>query len=377
MSVIAINKDSYTEQIIKVLRHEIETGALPPLSKLPSTRVLAEKFGVSKTVILFALNELEKSRLIVRKARSGVYVSEMASNPDFLEVLIFVFDHNVGKQSFINRILSVVSSKAAGGKVNFYSRIVNLASFQNYSKDYILRLVKAEIAKLSQTFHSDCAMIIAPPFKKEEIIECVKLPFPTVFLGNFEDGDYEDISYNRIGFEENHYDFLIDYAKEKNFKEVFLVIPDVLKQRKGSELAIKHAELKAKESHIKVSCFWEKNSRHKDIQKREQGRIETANEILASKKDKTIIGFDSVLEIDKMIDYLAENGFPPRKDQHEFAVSARYTNRICEEGIVPFDFQDEDIELFNQYLCNKLHDLAAGQLKNYRFDYKLNKTIRG
>ncbi|MFC8047977.1 GntR family transcriptional regulator [Nocardia sp. NPDC057353] len=66
-------------QIARELRNEIEAGRLRPGQKLPSTRALAEQFGVSVAPINDAMALLEQEGLVVSRPRSGRMVSDTAA----------------------------------------------------------------------------------------------------------------------------------------------------------------------------------------------------------------------------------------------------------------------------------------------------------
>ena len=68
------------ESISRDLRAEIATGALPPLGRLPSESQLTKRYGVSRPTVLRALRDLMAEGLIERRAGSGTFVRETASD---------------------------------------------------------------------------------------------------------------------------------------------------------------------------------------------------------------------------------------------------------------------------------------------------------
>lgn len=62
-------------QLVEQLRIWIISGRLPPGSKLPSVRELAEIAKVNPNTMQRALNELEDERLIFTERTNGKYVS--------------------------------------------------------------------------------------------------------------------------------------------------------------------------------------------------------------------------------------------------------------------------------------------------------------
>ncbi|MBO0853607.1 MAG: GntR family transcriptional regulator [Nocardia sp.] len=71
--------DARHRQIAREIRNEIEAGRLRPGQKLPSTRVLAEQFGVSVAPVNDAMAILEEEGLVVSRPRSGRMVSDTAT----------------------------------------------------------------------------------------------------------------------------------------------------------------------------------------------------------------------------------------------------------------------------------------------------------
>ncbi|WP_062265217.1 phosphonate utilization transcriptional regulator PhnR [Endozoicomonas arenosclerae] len=63
-------------QIIRTaLNEQIESGALKPGSKLPSERLLSEKFGTTRITLRESLSSLEADGLVYREDRRGWFVS--------------------------------------------------------------------------------------------------------------------------------------------------------------------------------------------------------------------------------------------------------------------------------------------------------------
>lgn len=74
----AIEASSGRERAL-LLRNHLEslvTRQLHPHDKMPSERILAEHFGVTRTTVRHALNQLEHDGLIYRQHGSGTFVAE-------------------------------------------------------------------------------------------------------------------------------------------------------------------------------------------------------------------------------------------------------------------------------------------------------------
>lgn len=74
----ALDRSNRTDEIAKWIRSEIESGALPPGSKLEE-RELADKFQVSKTPVREALIQLASRGFIELRQRKGATVSILSA----------------------------------------------------------------------------------------------------------------------------------------------------------------------------------------------------------------------------------------------------------------------------------------------------------
>ena len=69
---------SKTSFVVQQLAEEIRSGKFKPGEKLPSMRTLGERFGVSTMVLYQAANQLEEMGLLLRGARSGLFIPKNA-----------------------------------------------------------------------------------------------------------------------------------------------------------------------------------------------------------------------------------------------------------------------------------------------------------
>jgi GntR family transcriptional regulator len=67
------------DQLVDLWKEKIETE-LDPNSKLPSERKIASRYGVSRTTVRLAFQELEKIGYICRKHGKGTFVSDLSKN---------------------------------------------------------------------------------------------------------------------------------------------------------------------------------------------------------------------------------------------------------------------------------------------------------
>ncbi len=68
--------DSLSDQIYGIFKKAIQQGQLQPGSKLPSTREISEKLGVSRPTVFVSIDQLAMEGYIEVRSGSGVYVRE-------------------------------------------------------------------------------------------------------------------------------------------------------------------------------------------------------------------------------------------------------------------------------------------------------------
>jgi GntR family transcriptional regulator len=76
MTIDPTNPLSPSKQIATVLRANIESGELPPGSKLPSERELAERFSVAPQTAREAVKVLKNEGLVIGQAGKGIFVRQ-------------------------------------------------------------------------------------------------------------------------------------------------------------------------------------------------------------------------------------------------------------------------------------------------------------
>ena len=69
-----VTRPPFHEQVADDLRQKIRAGTYPPGSKLPSYSELRKQYGVSETVIRYALHTLRMEGLTEGQQGKGVYV---------------------------------------------------------------------------------------------------------------------------------------------------------------------------------------------------------------------------------------------------------------------------------------------------------------
>jgi GntR family transcriptional repressor for pyruvate dehydrogenase complex len=72
------NPPNLTERVAGALLEKIDQGAFAPGTRLPSESVLAEEFGVSRTVLREAISRLKHEGVVEGRQGSGVFVTGQA-----------------------------------------------------------------------------------------------------------------------------------------------------------------------------------------------------------------------------------------------------------------------------------------------------------
>ncbi|MGI6109246.1 MAG: GntR family transcriptional regulator [Eubacteriaceae bacterium] len=80
-----IKKQPLYEQLVDLLKEKIE-NELEPNSMLPSERELSEQYGLSRTTVRLALQELERMGYIYRQHGKGTFVSKLSEQATDLAV---------------------------------------------------------------------------------------------------------------------------------------------------------------------------------------------------------------------------------------------------------------------------------------------------
>jgi len=93
-------------QLKSILQGQIQRGELPPDSKLHSEHELCRMYGISRTVVREALNELVHDRFIYRIQGKGTFISGRKEEQDFAGSNIGFSGEMIGKgREIITRIL--------------------------------------------------------------------------------------------------------------------------------------------------------------------------------------------------------------------------------------------------------------------------------
>ena len=103
-------------KIYEEIKKRILQGDFDSSDKLPSTRVLAKTFGVSRNPILWALRELERDGLIEKFAGSGVFIKK--NKELFADASPALAANTKSKRTILStRICWIMSMCIAGEKI--------------------------------------------------------------------------------------------------------------------------------------------------------------------------------------------------------------------------------------------------------------------
>ena len=170
-------------EVAEMLAKAIYTEKIPPNAPLPSTRELAEQYAVSQPTILAACDRLEAEDLIVRQNRRKIYVKAHLDPASAKEILYFSMGGNERNTLLSQAVWHLIEKSSEDGSFDFFTRLV---SRLRRGTEFAKRL-KIEICKLEKLGFLDCAVIHALGFTESAVNQCRKLPFPIVFLGDFDE----------------------------------------------------------------------------------------------------------------------------------------------------------------------------------------------
>jgi len=120
-----IKRDSpipYYFQLEKFLKEEIESGRWQPGQKIPSEAELCEAFGVSRTVVRQALNELVNEGLLYRRKGKGTFVAKPKIAESLVQSLTGFYEDMVARGlTPVTQVLEqklIPASKKVAGMLN-------------------------------------------------------------------------------------------------------------------------------------------------------------------------------------------------------------------------------------------------------------------
>ena len=375
MISIQTGRECSLETITKYLEKQILAGLLPPLSKLPTTRQIAEQFSVSQPLVIKSIRELEKRRLVFSRGRKGLFVSATAAMPEIIEVLIFSFEGTIDNNAFVRRVTSFYDSPLAIGRMNFQIRSVNVPLARKSDEEFKRRILKDEIVKLNQ-WHCHCAVIVGTEFRKEEIRICSALPFPTLFLGDFQEGDYDDLCYNRLGFATDTYHPLMERMEQTGIRHLTVFLPDNLSGvpylKEPTEKLRKFCRKTG--TRLRICTVREPNT--PDREKRALERQTVFKELLKDGvAEREIFCFRFGNHCEEWIDEFRRSGIRIRESFHEILFSDSKELLPHIPGVFQEFVMQEELDRQYEFQISTINSLAAGKLSGFRGNFQTRFSL--
>ncbi len=215
---IASGNSTQSAYVATLIENDIIAGRLAPHSPLKSVRELAEAFKVTRTVVTCAMDILERRNLITRIPRKGVFVKGKTSREGIIDVVFFAMDREPAKSAFVTEMLQIIHSRHTHGDFNFTIRLASSRSERSVEH------LDEEISRLEKFGYPDCAVVIPIHFTRKEVEMFLKLPYPVVFLGDFTDGDYDDLNYYRLAIKNKKNKCIVDYAIHKGYRSIMNIV---------------------------------------------------------------------------------------------------------------------------------------------------------
>ena len=212
---------SMSGMVASKIEKDILSGRLVSGSFLKSSREMAAIYKVSKTVIGDAIEILAQKNLILRLPRKGFIVKGKAQQEGMIDVLLFAMDREPGKSAFVREMLRLPQTPGTDGRINFTIRLACSQSERSNAR------LEEELLRLEKFGYPDCVVIIPITFTRREVEMCLKLPYPVIFLGEFDDrGSYPDLKYRQLCPKTDAASFLAGYAEKKGYRGILDVMPE-------------------------------------------------------------------------------------------------------------------------------------------------------
>lgn len=134
-------------QVYHLLRDAIEAGEYQPGDKLPSENDLIERYSISRTTAISAIEELEKSRLVYRERGRGTFVAKPVVR-DFSFHRSFTEDMRARGLTPGSRLLYLDESKPDADLIEK----LNIQTEENYYRLVRVRLADDEPVALQYAY---------------------------------------------------------------------------------------------------------------------------------------------------------------------------------------------------------------------------------
>jgi len=176
-------------QLKSSLRKEIMNGRLKSLSKLPPVRDLAVAAGVSVGTMGRVVSELVDEGFCIRRPRIGIYVNRQSVLSGQKIIIHLRSGFQSHEEGYGQRVLALADNRLYPD-CNIHSRYVSRECLHSPSFNYELEKIRAE--------HPDCLLAEVGELTREEVGRVMALPFPVLFIGDFNFGEMHDADLNLI-----------------------------------------------------------------------------------------------------------------------------------------------------------------------------------
>lgn len=297
-----INRETNTCQVVNELERQIRSGKHAPGRKLPSTRELANTYGVSQQVINSAMEILRQRDILVSRPRMGIYINAEKLLPQKRQLTLFQCSQNSYSSKYAERILCLNDRELYAD-----------SHFQTHTVSMDIAVFKYELEKMS-VGNPDCIIIFNPELQHDDvkyIIENIRVPI--VFIGDFIKGSFDDLNYNSI--KENTGERGIAYiqAAAKIHATDVCMIGGPSDRDYIRELMTESAA-KAKELSIRFRYLPFTDAGTSDIKQRYQHRKEMLCQVFSGSDIPDTLILDDFLQVDQFVQIMREMNIQPGRD---------------------------------------------------------------
>jgi len=125
-------KEKLSSKIVNQLEEAIRNKELKPGEKIPTEMEMCDIFGVSRTAVREAIQQLEAKGLITIKKGSGIYVQDYGSDKATASMNLFL-ELNLDKEYILHVMeMRKIIEPAIAGKAALNRTVENLKNMENY-----------------------------------------------------------------------------------------------------------------------------------------------------------------------------------------------------------------------------------------------------
>ncbi len=152
--------------LVRDLSEQIKGDVLPPGAQMPSENLLTEQYGISRSSVRMALNELEKSGLIIKRPGKGSFVCDRFESEKITRTINIGLNCSfeiVSGRWYDAMVIDGVSSTCNGDRcrTNIIGRAANIAELKkNYIEGLILTQYNGRFEDLSVLTDSGIEVIL-------------------------------------------------------------------------------------------------------------------------------------------------------------------------------------------------------------------------